>query len=146
MFMADEKIFTIPFRDVFAVERTKRAKKAVSTVRAFLERHMKSEEINIGKSINDALWARGIQKPPRRIRIHALKIENVIFSEMLGVDIKPPSVDDIKKKQEKKQEKAKKVKEIRKERKKMSIQEEIEEESGKKAEAPAENKEEKKEQ
>jgi len=90
---------------------------------------MKTENIKIGKSINNAVWKRGIQKPPRKIRIHAIKEENVVYTELLGVEIKTPSKEELLKKEEKKKEKEKKIKEERKERKKKTIQEEFEEES-----------------
>jgi len=139
--MAEEKIFTIPLRKAFELERQKRAKNASKIVRAFLKRHMKSENIKIGKSINEAIWKRSISKPPRKVRIHVLKEEDIIYAEMLGVDIKTPSKEDVKKKEEKKKEKKEKIKEERKERKKKTIQEEIEEETkGKAPEAPKEEK------
>lgn len=131
--MPEEKIFTIPLRKAFEAQRTYRAKKAIAIVREFLERHMKSENIKIGKSINENIWKRGIQKPPRKIRIHAIKEDDVIYAEILGVDIKPPAKEEIKKKEGKILEKIKKIRERRKERK--TIQEELEEEAGKKKEA-----------
>jgi len=139
--MAEEKIFTIPLREAFELERQKRARNASKIVRAFLTRHMKSENIKIGKSINEAIWKRGINKPPRKLRIHVLKEEDIIYAELLGVEIKTPSKEEVKKKEEKKIEKEKKIKEERKERKKKTIQEEIEEETkGKTPEAPREEK------
>jgi large subunit ribosomal protein L31e len=126
--MADEKIFTIPLRDVFEKPRTKRAELAMSYIKKFLIKHMKTEDIRIGKSINEEIWKRGIQKPPRKVRVHAVKEENVIYTEMLGVDIKTPSKEDLKKKEDKKKEKKEKIKEERKERRKKTIQDEIKEE------------------
>lgn len=134
--MAEEKIFTIPLRDAFLTERTHRSRKAMDLVRAFLEKNMKAEEIVIGKSINEEVWKRGIQKPPRRIRVHALKDDGRVYAELVGIDIKPPSKEELKKKAEKKEEKEKKIKEERKERRKKTIQEELEEEEGKKKEVP----------
>ena len=126
--MPEEKIFTIPLREAFEKPRTRRAKIATSIVRSFLIRHMKSEKIKIGKSINKEIWKRGIQKPPRIIRIHAVKEDNVVYTELLGVEIKTPSKEELKKKEEKKKEKKEKIKEERKERRKKTIHEEIEEE------------------
>ncbi len=124
----EEKIFTIPLRDVFEKPRTKRAKLAVNFVRNFLKRHMKSENVKIGASINKVVWSRGIQKPPRRVKVHALKTEAGIYVELVGVDIKPPTEAEIKKKAEKLAEKEKKLKEARKERKKMTLEKEVQEE------------------
>jgi len=130
--MPEEKIFTIPLREAFARGRVHRAKDTSKLVREFLIKHMKSENVKIGKSINESLWKRGIQKPPRKIRIHAIKEENIVYAELMGIEIKTPSKEEIKEKEKKKIEKEKKIKEERKERKKKTIQEELEEESGKK--------------
>ena len=135
--MADEKIFTIPLRDVFVKPRTKRAELAMKYIKQFLVKHMKIEDVKIGESINKEIWSRGIQKPPRRVRIHALVEENIIYTEMLGVDIKTPSKEDIKKKEDKKKVKKDKIIEERKERKKKTIQEEMKEEGGKTKEVQA---------
>jgi len=137
--MAEEKIFTIPLREAYDKPRTTRAKIAVNIVKDFLKKHMKSEKINIGKSINEAVWKRGIQKPPRRVRVHAVKEEDTIYSELLGIEIKTPSKEELKKKEAKKEQKKEKIKEERKERKKKTIQEEMEEEvKGKPKELPGE--------
>jgi len=129
--MAEEKIFTIPLRDAFGKQRIKRSKKAVNIVKKYLERHMKSDNIRIGKSINENIWKSGAKKPPRKIRIHAIKEDNIIYTELIGIDIKTPSKEEVKKKKKKKKEKKEKIKKERKERRKMTIQEELEEESGK---------------
>jgi large subunit ribosomal protein L31e len=141
--MPEEKIFNIPLREVFDKERTKRGRNASVFVREFLIKHMKSDDVKIGKSINDAIWKRGIQKPPRKVRVHVVKEDDIVYAELIGVEIKTPSKEEMKKKKEKKEEKEKKIKEERKERKKKTIQEEIEEEvKGKPKEIPEEKKEE----
>ncbi|NOZ81858.1 MAG: 50S ribosomal protein L31e [Candidatus Micrarchaeota archaeon] len=112
-----ERVYTIPLRKAFRAPRTRRAKKAIKIIREFLERHMKGE-VRIGKSINESVWARGIQKPPRRVKIHAVKEDGVIYAELVGVEIKKPV---------KKEEKEKPAKE----RKKKKLEEEIKEEKEK---------------
>ena len=69
---SDERIMTIPLRKGYtSVPRNRKAKKAVFTVRSHLARHMKVDEsdIMISQAVNSAIWSRGIQKPPARIRI-----------------------------------------------------------------------------
>ncbi|MEM5778401.1 MAG: 50S ribosomal protein L31e [Candidatus Aenigmatarchaeota archaeon] len=132
--MPEEKVFNIPLREAFEKPRTKRAKITLKIVKDFLIKHMKTKNIKIGKSINENIWGKGIQKPPRKIRIHAIKENDVAYAELLGVEIKTPSKEEIKKKEERKKEKEKKIKEERKERRKKTIQEEFEEESKGKSE------------
>ena len=127
-----EQLFTIPLRDAYSPgNRPKRAKIAGRMVREFLEKHTKTEDIKIGNSINNALWARGIQKPPHSVRVHVLKSDKILYAELIGVEIKPPTAEESKKKQAKTTDKKNKIKEARKERKKESIQEQIDAEKGK---------------
>jgi len=72
--IVDERIYTVPLRKAYWTgSRTKRSNKAVRILRQFVERHMKPEEVVIQPEVNDRIWSRGIQKPPRRIRIRATK-------------------------------------------------------------------------
>jgi len=79
--MADilkEQIYTIPLRTVKRAPRWKRSKTAMTDIRAFLVRHMKceSEAVKLDPSINERIWERGSEKPPSRIRIRAMKMED----------------------------------------------------------------------
>lgn len=129
--MADEKIFTIPLKKIYEGPKTKRAKKAITAIRSYLTKHMKSENIKIGDALNRTIWARGIQKPPRKIRIHAIKENDIVYSDLIDVEIKIASKEELSKKEEKEKQKKEKIKEERKERKAMTIKEEIDKESGK---------------
>jgi large subunit ribosomal protein L31e len=139
--MVEEKVFNIPLRETHEKQRRRRASNAIKIIRDFLIKNTKTKNIKIGKSINDTIWKDGIQNPPRKVRVHVIKEDDVIYSELLGVEIKTPSKEEVKKKEEKKKEKKEKIKEERKERKKKTIQEEIEEETkGKTEELPKEEK------
>ena len=126
--MVEEKVFNIPLRETHEKQRRRRASNAIKLIRDFLVKNTKTENIKIGKSINDAIWKGGIQNPPRKVRIHIIKEDDIVYAELLGVEIKTPSKEEVKKKEEKKKEKKEKIKEERKERKKKTIQEEIKEE------------------
>lgn len=101
----EERIYTIPLRKAYRAPRPRRANKAISIVKEFIKRHMKVKEVVIGESINHAIWKRGIQKPPRRIRIHATVYEGKAYAEILGVDFKFPKKKEAKKEEEKAKEK-----------------------------------------
>ncbi len=76
--MEKEQIYTIPLRSVKRTPRWKRSKRAVKDVRAYLTRHMKTdpESVKLDRTINEAIWRRGAQKPPRRIRVRAVRFED----------------------------------------------------------------------
>lgn len=83
--IVEERIYTIPLRRVWISPRKKRAPRAVRIVESFIQRHMKVEtgtkadeeeeeaRLIISNEVNEKLWSRGIEKPPRNIRVRAVK-------------------------------------------------------------------------
>ena len=69
----DERIYTIPLAKARRGPRNKWAKKAIRYLREFMERHFKPESLVISQEVNEKIWSRGIQKPPRKIKIRATK-------------------------------------------------------------------------
>ncbi|TFG13366.1 50S ribosomal protein L31e [Candidatus Thorarchaeota archaeon] len=70
----DERIYTVPLRKVYWTgNRLRRAKRAMRELQKFVDRHMKPEFLVIQPEVNEKIWSRGMQKPPRRIRIRATK-------------------------------------------------------------------------
>lgn len=70
----DERIYTVPLRKAYWTgSRLKRANRSVRILKEFVERHMKPEDLLIQPEVNEIIWSRGIQKPPRRVRIRATK-------------------------------------------------------------------------
>ena len=70
--MAETKEMTIPLRAAWKVPRTNRAKRAMAEVKNHVAQHMKKaddEDICIDESVNHAIWSRGMQHPPRKIRV-----------------------------------------------------------------------------
>jgi len=64
--MAEQKVvereYNVPLRkEWLKVPRYKRAKKAVTALRQFLVRHMKSDKIHIGTFLNEELWKKEIR-------------------------------------------------------------------------------------
>ncbi len=75
MDIGEERIYVVPLRKVKAVPRGKRAPRAMREVRAFLTKHTKTAVIIIDQSVNEHVWARGIEKPPSRVRVRVVKEE-----------------------------------------------------------------------
>lgn len=82
-----ERTYTVPLRKEFMKSpRWKRTKKAVIALRQFLVKHMKSEDVRIGKELNEALWQRGIRHPPHKVKLVAKKdAEGVVTADLFGV-------------------------------------------------------------
>ena len=73
---AFEKTYTINIRrEILKAPKYRRAKKAVSAVKAFIKRHMKAEleKIKLGKYLNLELWKHGIKAPLTKIKVVAVK-------------------------------------------------------------------------
>jgi large subunit ribosomal protein L31e len=70
---AEERIYTVPLGRAWVAPRYRRAEKAVTVLRKFVQRHMKPEEVVIEPAVNEAIWARGIKNPPRKIRVRLSK-------------------------------------------------------------------------
>jgi large subunit ribosomal protein L31e len=80
--IVEERIYTVPLRQAWISPRKKRAARAVRIVKSFIQRHMKIEKsgdeeaqarLIISNEVNEKLWSRGIEKPPRKIRVRAVK-------------------------------------------------------------------------
>lgn len=66
-----ERIYTVPLGKAWAWGRKNRTARAMRILRDFIKRHMKAQEVVIGNDVNEEIWCRGIQKPPRKIRVKA---------------------------------------------------------------------------
>ncbi|MFA5105681.1 MAG: 50S ribosomal protein L31e [Candidatus Micrarchaeia archaeon] len=82
-----ERIYTVNLSGAYGYPRTKRAIKAVEILRAFIARHMKARDgkVTISNAVNALVWGRSIQKPPRRVKVRAVKE---------GSDVKVSLVDE----------------------------------------------------
>ena len=107
-----ERIYTVPLGDAYEYIRTKRARRAVSILRQFLSRHMKAgeDDISISNKLNANIWERGIQKPPRRVKIRVIKQAGKVKAFLTDEKTEPepkkgePKKEELKKNDEKKQE------------------------------------------
>jgi len=73
----EERVITVPLRDVNAEAKHKRADKAMSLIRDHLAQHfsVEGEDVRLDPSINEAIWSRGKKKPPSKLRVRAARFE-----------------------------------------------------------------------
>ena len=82
----EERVYTIPLGKAWLRPPKKRAPRAMHMVKAFVTKHMKLEmrveaeeekgelpQLIISNDVNEKVWSRGIEKPPRKIRVRAAK-------------------------------------------------------------------------
>ena len=97
-----ERIYVINLRkDFIKKPRWKRANRAIRFIREFVKKHMKAERVKISKSINEKIWERSRQKPPGKIRIKAMELEDgtveVQAVEFIDLTMKEEEEKDAKK-------------------------------------------------
>ncbi len=111
-----ERTYNVPLRTGFRnTTRYKKTKKAVTTLREFLAKHMKSDKILIGKNLNKFLWKHGIKNPPHHVKVTVIKEDDgTVKAELLGfkyehmTKAEKDAVKEKKEKAEKKKEEKKK--------------------------------------
>jgi len=83
--IVEERIYTVPLGKAWIMPPNKRAARAIRILKDFLKKHMKLEargegeeeeepkRLIITNEVNERIWSRGIEKPPRKIRVRAAK-------------------------------------------------------------------------
>lgn len=84
--IVEERTYTIPLSRALIRPPKKRAPRAMEMIKIFITKHMKLEmkvseeeeeeelpQLIISKEVNEKIWSRGIEKPPRKIKVRAAK-------------------------------------------------------------------------
>src|SRR3990172_3632830 len=83
--IVEERVYVVPLGKANVRPPKKRAPHAIQLLRAFITKHMKLEmrveeeeeeelpQLIISKEVNEKIWDKGIEKPPRKIRVRAAK-------------------------------------------------------------------------
>ena len=86
--IVEERIYTVPLGKAWIEPANRRASRAMRILESFIVKHMKLEKRTKGEeeeeeeeprrlvienSVNERIWRRGIEKPPRKIRVRATK-------------------------------------------------------------------------
>ena len=69
----DERIYIIPLAKARKGPRNKWAKKSIRYLKEFMTRHFKPVSLVISQEVNERIWERGIQKPPRKLKVRVTK-------------------------------------------------------------------------
>jgi len=84
--IVEERFYTIPLQKALIRPPKRRAPRAMTLIKIFVTKHMKldikvSEEdeaeelpqLVVSKEVNEKVWSRGIEKPPRKIKTRVTK-------------------------------------------------------------------------
>ncbi len=82
----EERVYTIPLGRALVRPPKKRAPRAMQLIKTFVTKHMKMDlrpdveeekgempRLIITNDVNEKVWSRSIEKPPRKIRVRAAK-------------------------------------------------------------------------
>lgn len=74
----EESVFNISLGRAKGVPITRRASTAVTEIRNFIVRHMKTDpdDVWIDGHVSEYLWARGARNPPTKVTVKAVKFED----------------------------------------------------------------------
>jgi large subunit ribosomal protein L31e len=94
--IVEERLYTIPLQKAMVRPPKKRTPRAMQLLKIFVTRHMKmatviTEEedelpqLIITQEVNEKIWGKGIEKPPRKIRVRVTKTKNENVTVYLAV-------------------------------------------------------------
>jgi large subunit ribosomal protein L31e len=90
-----ERVFTIPLTVTKQVPRTKRAPRAIKEIKEYVRRHMtdkaaaeqeeegERKDVWLDYKLNELIWSRGIENPPSRVRVKAIRFEDGLIEVSL---------------------------------------------------------------
>lgn len=93
--IVEERIYTIPLSRAWIMPPKKRAPRAMRIIKSYIQKHMKirseveeeeeePERLVISNEVNERIWGRGIKKPPRNIRVRAVKDKEGVITVYLA--------------------------------------------------------------
>lgn len=129
-----ERTYNVPLRRRWHyVPKYKRAKKAITTLRIFLIKHMKPGKdekghilIKLGKYLNESVWSRGMRNPPHHVKVDVKKDEKgLVNAELTGAPVEKKEEKGKKEKEKVKEEEKEKKEEVEKKEKQKEALEEL---------------------
>jgi large subunit ribosomal protein L31e len=85
----DEAIYVIPLRRVYwGGSRRNRGQRAVRMIREFIKRHFNAQRVIIDQSLNEYIFSRKIEKPPRKVVVKIFKIDEGVYKATLASIVK----------------------------------------------------------
>jgi len=78
----NESELIVPLRNAWNITRYKRAPRAMQIIREQVIRHLKvreDEELYIDPEVNELIWKRGIENPPRKVRLLVIRHDEPDF-------------------------------------------------------------------
>lgn len=122
-----ERTYIVPLRRTFVkAPRYKRSKRAMTALKSFISKHMKSPDVKIGRHLNEVVWENGIRNPPHHVKINAIKDEEgIVRAELFGFKYEELTKEEMEKAAKEKKKPAKEEKIVEKVKQKPELAEEV---------------------
>ena len=78
----NESELIVPLRNAWNITRFKRAPRAIQIIKDHVIKHLKvteDETVYIDQSVNEHIWSRGIENPPRKVRLQVIRHDDPEF-------------------------------------------------------------------
>ncbi len=94
--MPEERLYVINLSRLYWAGRAGRAPRAIRAIRRFLERHTKAARIILDESINEYVFSRAYDRPPRRIVVRVLPVdkEGKVLKAVLAIPLAPATMSE----------------------------------------------------
>ena len=94
-----ERAYTIPLRrETLKVPPFRKANKAMKTIQIFISKHMKSDNVDVGRYLNLEVWKHGAKNPPHHVKVIASKDDKgKVTVELAGAPKEEPKAEEKKK-------------------------------------------------
>jgi large subunit ribosomal protein L31e len=87
----DEALYVVPLQRVYwGGSRRTRGKRAIRLIKEFVERHFKAKRVIIDNMVSEYIFSYKIEKPPRRIAVKVIEIDDGIYKVLLAVPVRTP--------------------------------------------------------
>jgi len=79
-----DMVYTIPLGRLYWGRRSNRSNRAIRYIRKFVTRHFHVDDVLIDPLVNQFIWSRSREKPPRRITIRVIRIRDNVARVVLA--------------------------------------------------------------
>jgi large subunit ribosomal protein L31e len=86
-----ERVYTVNLRRLIITPRWRRAVRAINLLKEFAQKHMKASEVKIDQSVNELIWSRGIENPPRKLTVKMVKSKDGVVTISLPPESSQPA-------------------------------------------------------
>lgn len=71
--VVEERFIVLNARKAWITPRKKRSARVLRMLRERVKRVMKVEDVKISGEVNEAIWSKGAEKPPRKLEVRAVR-------------------------------------------------------------------------